>query len=194
MQTPLFPDNRVSERIEQLATKFGLTIFKITHTSSKDLGHPRQDSLDEEWQWKLVKSGCNISIGISFYYPSLMSNVIFVNAESGNRCDHFLLEKYLSSYFKNSDDYNQVQQVIKDRSWKENWSVELDLLDKHLEQDLGKIANGEEWPDIYFDWADYVEPAALDRIYQDQKDILDQEVPGKPRNAWVYFLDYFRKK
>jgi hypothetical protein len=95
---------------------------------------------------------------------------------------------------KNNEDYSRLQKVIVEHSWAKNWAIELDILEEHLKKDLGKVINGEEWLDIPFNWEDYVEPAALDRIYEDQLRILDEKTPGNRHSAWVYFLDFFRKK
>lgn len=189
-----FPDPKISDRISSLAQKHMLEIVKLEHVENENHHGILEGGGDREWEWTLKMPNTSVSIVIYFYYPSFLSNIMVTNDSPGNKSDHFFLRNYLRDHIKCHEDYDQIQQVIKDGSWKENWSVELDMLDKHLEKNLGKIVNGVEWPDIYFNWQDYVEPAALDRIYQDQKDILDQEVPGKPRNAWVYFLDYFRKK
>lgn len=194
MNTPTFPDQKVTQYIEQLAERLQLSIIKIEHVNNASLDRLVAKNGDSRWKWHLAKLNSPVTIGISFLFPSYICNISFSNSQSGTKSKYFFLDDYLCKYLKKYDDFNKIKQVTSERSWKQNWNVELDILEKHLATTLEKVITGEEWPDIYFDWADYVEPAALDRIYQDQKDILDQEVPGKPRNAWVYFLDYFRKK
>lgn len=147
MKNPKFPDPQVTEYIEKLAQRLDLKIVNIRYIDNTDLDALVGKNGDSKWVWQLAKSNSPIVISIGFLFPSLISGVSFTNPSPGDKSGHFLLDKYLSSDLNNKEDYNRIQKVSKERSWKQNWNVELDILEEHLAKDLGKVITGEEWPD-----------------------------------------------
>lgn len=187
-----FPDPNVVASIEALAVEFGFEI-----AGREYLHHSQMDDLmksynDDRWEWRLVKPKSEVAMYISMYYPSYMLRVAFGNSSSekkGKVSTYFFFDKYLADYLHEREDARVLSALAEERSWKDKWPVYMEVLTKHLHADLSSVVEGGHWPNIEFNLEDYIEPDARDRMYEDGRKVVDEK-PG----AWVYFLNFFRKK
>lgn len=195
MNTPKFPDNHVTSFIETLSNTLDLRIEALEYTPNEKLSELLKQGGDDEWTWVLVKPNTNIQMKISFFYPSYLSSIVFWNNAPG--CDVwssiFNLDEYLSKYLKNKQDADLLHKVVADRSWKQNWKIQFEVLERYWDK-LSKVVEGKEWPIIKLSLDDYFEPEALDRMYEDTVKKIDSESQKKNGKGWLSFINVGKKK
>lgn len=197
MNIPTFPDKTVIDYIENLAKEFGFNIISTEYVVSKDMDELLKKSGSDEWSWVLTKPSSFVHMRIWFFYPSYLSGVSFSNEDlsiKGTVSTHFFFDEYLSKHLKAQGDANLLHQVVVDKSWKENWKIQFEVLKDHLKGHLGQVVDGKEWPNIEFNWEDYIEPEALDRIYSNQIKLLEEDSKNKDGKGWLYFLNFKKKR
>lgn len=192
MRNPAFPDSHVAEYIEALAEEFSFNVVERKYTHHTQMSNLMKEYKDDKWVWVLSKTGSPVRMHISASYPGYIVLISFENTSEEIKqkmSNYFFFDKYLWQQLNDSDDAHRLDDIVSNRSWREDWRKPLETLKNHLRIDLLPIVDGHEWPNIEFRLEDYVEPSALDRMYDDSKKTLDRK-PG----AWVYFLSFFRKK
>lgn len=197
MKTPIFPDSNVIIYIENFAQKFSFDIVDMKFIKkSKSEGFSADTN--DKWQWTFRRKDSPIQISIGVLYPSYISTIMFVHVDrtaAKQSPSNFLFAEYLSKYLKLDQPEKEFEKYRAENSRQQNWNAELKYLEQHLlEGKVNEIIEGKFWPEIYFDWLDYVSPETADKIYEDQIKILEGGNSGKKQTAWVYFLDYFRNK
>jgi hypothetical protein len=184
----IFPDKTVEMYIHSLGKEFDMEFISLTSEQKK---FETSDGTYEDWEYTFRKKGSLTSMKITVTFPQGFIGISF-NSEAEKKQsipNHFFFEPYLSQILNAHDEINKINEISRNKTWKENWRLPLEILKIHLRTDLKDVINGKMWPVVYFDWADYVEPEALDRIYEDQVAKLKESEESK----WVTFLDYFRK-
>ncbi|WP_413612893.1 hypothetical protein [Bdellovibrio sp. HCB-110] len=196
MRTIPFPDKIVTDYIEDLAKDFGFNIISTEYVASKDMDELLKKGGHDKWSWTLAKPGRRVHMKISIY-SSYQLGISFSNEDlelKGKVSTYFFFDEYLSKHLKAQGDANLLHQVVLDKSWKENWKIQFEVLKDHLKGHLGQVVDGKEWPNIEFNWEDYIEPSALDRIYSDQIKLLEEDSKNKDGKGWLYFLNFKKKR
>lgn len=198
MNTPQFPDENIERFIEDLSREFSLNVQGVSFTSNDGLSELSRGDGDEKWLWSLKRTGSSVQIGISFLYPSYVLVISFENLDPNIKnmlSTSFFFEEYLSKHVKAYGDAETINQINKDKSWKDNWKVQLEILKTHLRGDLGRVIEGKEWPNIEFNLEDYISPEGMDRLYEDQLKLIESSISKKENEkGWLYFLNFKKKK
>lgn len=185
-----FPDASVSRQIEELAQRHGLSIVQRTYTPWEELEDSLEKGKDSKWDWILCFSNQSVQLKIVFFHPSYVS-LVTLKSES----DHFSFEEYLKQHLKSPKGLEIINSISKERRWPQDWTKQLEVLDYHLSRDLDPILRGKEWPEVYFNWEDYVEPEALERMHSDAIKIIERHEKAKSNfNPWVYLVNFIKGK
>nr|WP_295905736.1 hypothetical protein [uncultured Bdellovibrio sp.] len=193
-----FPDTSISKYIEDFSQKYALEIVSIKHIPNNEVKDELLRSTgNDDWRWTLQKSGGPVQLNISFLYPSYIYTISFVHLErekQGIRPSNFFFEEYLKKYLKAKYESEMLKKITEEQTWKENWSLQFKFLEEHLTNgDLYEVISGKKWPEIYFDWRDYVTPEAADRVHEDQMKLIEEH-GQKTGKGWLYWINFKKKK
>lgn len=187
-----FPDPNVVSAIDALASEFGFEIVGRDYVHHSQMDDLMRSYKDDKWGWSLARPNSETTMNISIYYPSYMVGVSFENSSPDKKekmSTHFFFVKYLFEYVKNGQDARVLSEIAEESSWKDKWPLYLEVLKRHLRADLALVVEGSYWPNIEFNIKDYVEPAALERMCEEGKQMIERK-PG----GWLYFIDFFKKR
>lgn len=185
------PDTEVDHFIRSLGAEFDIELISLTSEKKKS---EISGSTYEDWAYTFRKSGSPTSMKITSTFPEGFIGISFKSdiKKAQHSPDYFFFEEYLSQIRKAQSDINKINEVAHNKTWKKDWKIPLEILRDHLRADLINVINGKEWPTVYFDWADYVEPEALDKIYEDQLTHIEKK--SKTKRGWLYFLNFGKNK
>lgn len=124
--------------------ELGLELVDIEINESKDLG-------TKSWRYVFCKNGSLVQIKLFLLYPSSYACSLMIVLDSEK---YFSFDDYLT-YIK-SDELKKMDEFyykVTDPDLRAVFLNEyLDLARKYLTTNLKKVARGEEWIDVPFDW------------------------------------------
>lgn len=187
MRTHEMPDKNVTTYIENFTKEFSLEIVSV-ESEKTDEG--------ETWDWTLRKPNASVFLKLSIDYPTYHTCITFRNElwrAQQKEPDYFAFNIYLRKIAKDEIGNAKILLACQEQDWKKNWAVEFDILKEHIRNGkVQSILDGTYWPIIYFDWDDYVEPAAADQIYEDQLKRFDAPDKEGKKPSWIRFLNFFK--
>lgn len=150
MKVDQYPNTKIHQLI--MDTFLGLTELDLELVDVEILENKALET--KSWNYVFCKSGSQVKVEFSLLFPSPYACALLISCDPKR---YFSLNDYLTS-IKNEElkRMHEFYNKVEDPDLRDVFLFEyLDLAKKYLATDLKKVARGEEWINVPFDWGKY---------------------------------------